>query len=390
MHRDASTTSRTGQVPSADINQPKVVTAGTHRVCTPGQTWSRILPLLARAGITRLADVTWLDDIGIPVYQAIRPKSRSLSVSQGKGITAELAKVSAVMESIESWSAERVPVSVQQARAHSLALPYDVGALTRPGYASIARTMRLDWCSARDLRTAETTHVPIGVVSLDWQLEDTWSVAPFFSDSNGLASGNTVEEATLHGLCELLEREALATNDRWRIDASSITGEHAKSLHELLIDAGNEVEVDWLRNECGIPAFSATLRIGSFPVPCMGYGAHLDADVALCRALSEAAQSRATVISGARDDVSAAVYEWRGAGTTQPIPSTRATFTEVVDVGKRAGLIASRDVAADLATLVGTLPLAMGPFLVVDLSPAVGVHVVKVIAVGMHKQRGHA
>lgn len=389
MHRDTSTTGRIGEAHSADVLQPKVVTAGTHRVCTPEQTWSRIVPLLPRAGITRLADVTWLDDIGIPVYQAIRPKSRSLSVSQGKGITAELAKVSAVMESIESWSAEHVPASVQQAQAHSLALPYDVGALARQGYASLARTIRLDWCAARDLCTGVTTHVPIGVVSLDWQLEDTWSVAPFFSDSNGLASGNTIEEATLHGLCELLEREALATNDRWRIDAQSITGEYAKSLLQLLIDAGNDIEVDWLRNEFGIPAFAATLQTDSFPVPCLGYGAHLDADVALCRALSEAAQSRATVISGARDDVSAAVYEWHGAGRGQPVQAA-ATFADVVDVGRQAQLVASSDVATDLATLVGTLPPSIAPLLMVDLSPAVDVHVVKVIAVGMHKQRGHA
>src|SRR6266536_3026160 len=73
---------------------------GTHRAATPAETLRRIKPLLAPAGITRLADVTGLDWVGLPVYQAIRPNSRSLSVSQGKGLTRAQAKASALMESL--------------------------------------------------------------------------------------------------------------------------------------------------------------------------------------------------------------------------------------------------------------------------------------------------
>jgi ribosomal protein S12 methylthiotransferase accessory factor len=42
--------------------------------------------------------------------------------------------------------------------------------------------------------------------------------------------------------------------------------------------------------------------------PEFGAGCHADADVALSRALAEAAQARVTVISGARDDIGAAGY----------------------------------------------------------------------------------
>ena len=81
---------------------------GTRREVAPAETLRRIRPLLRRAGITRLADVTGLDWIGIPVYQAIRPNSRNLSVAQGKGLTRTQAKVSALMESLESFHAERI------------------------------------------------------------------------------------------------------------------------------------------------------------------------------------------------------------------------------------------------------------------------------------------
>jgi ribosomal protein S12 methylthiotransferase accessory factor len=60
--------------------------SGTHRVATPDETLARVRPLAARMGITRLGNITGLDQIGIPVAIAVRPNSRSVSVSQGKGL----------------------------------------------------------------------------------------------------------------------------------------------------------------------------------------------------------------------------------------------------------------------------------------------------------------
>ena len=61
-------------------------------------------PYFDEVGITRVADITGMDRIGIPVYAAIRPDSKSLAVDSGKGITREQAKCSAVMEAIERWA----------------------------------------------------------------------------------------------------------------------------------------------------------------------------------------------------------------------------------------------------------------------------------------------
>ena len=38
----------------------------------------------------------------------MRPNSRSVAVSQGKGVDLEAAKASALMESVETWHAERI------------------------------------------------------------------------------------------------------------------------------------------------------------------------------------------------------------------------------------------------------------------------------------------
>src|SRR3712207_6265867 len=58
------------------------------------------------AGVTRLAELTRLDRLGLPVWQAVRPMSRALSVHQGKGATDADAQLGALMEAIESHSAE--------------------------------------------------------------------------------------------------------------------------------------------------------------------------------------------------------------------------------------------------------------------------------------------
>src|SRR5438093_1523690 len=58
----------------------KGYTGGTHRLVAPEDTLARITPHLAACGITRCADVTGLDRLGIPVYCAIRPRTRTIQV----------------------------------------------------------------------------------------------------------------------------------------------------------------------------------------------------------------------------------------------------------------------------------------------------------------------
>mgnify|MGYP006149433749 FL=1 len=59
----------------------KMFRRGAHRSRRPADTLARIAPAARALGVTRLADVTGLDRIGIPVFQAVRPLSLSLSVS---------------------------------------------------------------------------------------------------------------------------------------------------------------------------------------------------------------------------------------------------------------------------------------------------------------------
>ena len=90
------------------------------RIISPRETLSRVEPLLTRFGITRVARHTGLDDIGIPVWCAYTPNSRSIVIAQGKGMTDLDAKASAVMEALERAVAGEPSVKLVHGSASGL------------------------------------------------------------------------------------------------------------------------------------------------------------------------------------------------------------------------------------------------------------------------------
>jgi YcaO-like protein with predicted kinase domain len=82
---------------------------GTHRHRGLGETLRLAWAERAASGISRVADITDLDQLGIPVFNTYRPDAEpgNLTVSCGKGMTREAALVSALMEGIERHSGEQ-------------------------------------------------------------------------------------------------------------------------------------------------------------------------------------------------------------------------------------------------------------------------------------------
>ncbi len=80
----------------------------TQRAFPLEETLRRIEPKVPAAGITRVADITNLDRVGIPVFSCIRPTAEdgAITVYNGKGATVEESRISAIMEGIERYSAE--------------------------------------------------------------------------------------------------------------------------------------------------------------------------------------------------------------------------------------------------------------------------------------------
>lgn len=289
---------------------------GTHRATTLAATWKRFAPLAPRVGITRLADLTSLDTLGVPVFAAIRPMGRSLSTSQGKGTTPMAAKVSALMESLETWHAEqRAPDRVATARGLGAATATLAAALPRR-----ARRLDLDarwpWVRGWALVAQRPVWVPWQAVTLDCVPAAT--TPPVFDvSSNGLASGNTLGEAIVHGLGEVIERDAeaawRASGDDRRIVLDTVAAPVARLIDRLRA-AGVRVWLWDLTSDVGVPVFGCGLMhdpreagwraVGFY----QGFGCHVDPGVAMLRAITEAVQTRLTYIAGGRDDFFPADY----------------------------------------------------------------------------------
>ncbi len=297
----------------------KSFTDSTHRSRTPPETLAAFEPLMPRLGITRLANITGLDCIGIPVFVAVRPASRGLATAQGKGVDVASARASALMEAIETWHAERVQAASRIDTYDDLlreGTAIDVTALHRRPGSSSWRPRPLLWLTAHELIADAPRWVPWEAVSCDFS-SHLVRQATFLQTTNGLASGNNLLEAIVYGLCEVIERDAVTLHNysrrerqaERRIDLGTVEDSRCRTILQKLDTAGVEVAVWDCTSDIGIPVISALIvdspsaRRWSSRGPFRGYGCHASREIALLRALTEAVQCRLTYISGSRDDL---------------------------------------------------------------------------------------
>lgn len=373
---------------------------GTHRLVPPEETLARLTPRLADFGITRCADITRLDaDLGMPVFTAIRPRGRVLQCSAGKGLSVAAAKVSALMEAVELDVAERPdPARLRRAsRAELLAeglradgLPEWVAASGR----FFSDQYRVEWVRADELLSGGSVWVPAGAAFF-------CEPSPCRTNTNGLASGNHLVEATLHGLYEVIERDAVARlveGERISIsrgcrviDPESVHDPKLRVVLEKVARADTKTVILELTSGLAVPTYWALLLnrrpFADVSTLNAGFGTHLDATVALARAVSEAVQSRLTMIHGSREDiVSKPAYVRQVAGAAEVIGGKAFQFFDALVPA----------VAADERVYEGDFPAALDTLLSLLTSaghrrvyrvemgcPAEGLSVVKVIVPSM-------
>jgi ribosomal protein S12 methylthiotransferase accessory factor len=296
------------------------------RVVCATETVARMRPQFARFGITRLADVTGLDRIGIPVWMAIRPNSKTLAVSQGKGLNEPAAQASAVMEAAELATAERFPVPVHLGSMREL---IESGAQVNPlsnlvlrGRSLLGPAEEIAWVEGCDLLKNGTVFVPAEAVSLNSERHP--KACRYWQSSDGLASGNILIEAVVHALCERVERDAtvlwLFRSDREVADAcldpGSLADEGVNGLTERIDRSGFQLRLFDIGSDVGIPVMFAVIapKLDGFEEHwkhfdlSSGIGCHPSPARAAIRAITEAAQSRVTSITGARDDFDPNLY----------------------------------------------------------------------------------
>lgn len=272
---------------------------------------------LARGlGISRVTDITRLDVVGVPVFASIRPDAQpgSLCVNAGKGITVAEARVGAYMEAIEYAFAEynRASLKISWVPAGEI---YE-GKTRRDAILDFCPVMNaavdldqpLACVAAKDVVTNRKYLVPAELVFLPYPAH-LGGKQYFGSNSNGLCSGNSVLEATVHGIAEVIERDVCSfqsIKDNSGLLANRSLPASIRKIETSLSAVGMNLYVRYAQNVFGIPYFMAVVAESKAINPIyvsVGYGCHPLKEIALTRAVCEALQSRLSFIHGGRDDL---------------------------------------------------------------------------------------
>ena len=380
----------------------KGYTLGTHRTVDPAETLRRVQPLLHRVGITRVANVTGLDVIGVPVVAVVRPNSRSIAVAQGKGLDLVAAKVSGIMESLENYHAERVRqplvlASWEEMRARGPTL--ELSALPRLAGSMLDPRAPFLWTEGHEILGRTSIWLPFELVHTAYTVPFPTASGAFQMNDSGVAAGNHPLEATSHAICELVERDAVTLweysprdqQQARKLDMRTIDDVACLSVLDKFAAAGIRVGVWDVTTDSGIPVFVCMIAddpsIGqSRPLAsATGSGCHPCRGIALMRALTEAAQTRLTVIAGSRDDLNIATYR---RGHDQTIAAEAVDMISAPGAGRSfgdgpnyAGTSFHQDVVWELERLRA---IKLAQVAVVDLTlPELHIPVVRVVIPGL-------
>jgi thioglycine synthase len=421
--------------------------AALTRVRSIQDTLTEIIPLCIKIGVTRLSDITFMDRLYVPNYSAILPGTEDLFwVYSGKGTTKSHAKASALMEAIERYSSLSSTYSKSFVQGTYSQLSKSYNKVLHP--AEVVEPVNqeyndkediIDFLPGFDLLTNEKILVPAEIALYRYSPKQPAVCAFSHSHTNGLASGNVLEEAICHALCEVIERDAVSISDLCAssipynilekitdslkkggypvtrisaedkfvddssifpdVDISDITEEFEpiKRLVKRFTDAGIPLLVkDITQKDIGIPTFVAssiewiTRDYGYF---AKGFGTHPDVRIALIRAITETSQTRAVNIHGARDDLKKIQYKendeiykrkWQFIPSSSSSTKQNNNSKSIIKFSEIKTYV-NEDILDDINLILCSLKKAgLKRAIIVDLTnPNIGIPVVRAIVPGL-------
>ncbi len=258
-------------------------------------------------GVTNVSDITGLDDLGVSVVACVRSEARADVVTFGKGRTPVEAEVGARMEALEFHKAEPGNsgvaahlVSVREFSESAQGAIEDF--IPLPG-ARLSGDQSVGVVSAQNLETGEETLVPAELV---FRPAPNLGQRLFGASTNGLAAGNSLEEASLCSLLELIERDVwsleLARQRSQLVDPDSLPNE-VDAIRDRVHERGLAFHVRAVPNDYQLPYFTCflhdpnDLRHSTFNG---GWGCAFRAEQAVMQAVMEAVQGRLGLIYGGR------------------------------------------------------------------------------------------
>ncbi|HEX7273993.1 MAG TPA: YcaO-like family protein, partial [Nitrososphaeraceae archaeon] len=222
-------------------SQKKLKGKVSSRTKTVQETLDAILPISSDIGVTRLADITDMDILRIPNYSAVLPGTEDyIWVYSGKGATKLDAKASALMESIERYCSlpsgnQKRMIQTSYKEISKVSRSLHPSNVVEPMLFDYDEDMIMDFLPGYDLINNEQIMVPAPLALFRYSPKSP-AVNPFaYHHTNGLASGNVLEEAVCHSLCEVIERDATSLAE---LNSSALPYNTLRSLTKYISDAG--------------------------------------------------------------------------------------------------------------------------------------------------------
>lgn len=286
----------------------KQYTYDQDKACSPEETVARFYKKIQSSGLDILQGVERIDTgrLNIPVYFSVCGKDAQAIIGtkkqMGKGSTPAQSKASACMELAERFSF----FSFVNCQENFIEGDYDT--MVAAGYPVLGIDVLLqsvhDSTCSQEVLKEFLQGLPMRWVMARNLSRDCDVLIPFswffaINEFNGPCAGNTIEEALLQGISEVVERHVCALITKKRIptpavDLKSVTDPVARALINKFTENNIELRVNDFSLDTGIPTIGALAwDPASFPEKSeLVYtaGTTPGADKALIRALTEVAQ----------------------------------------------------------------------------------------------------
>lgn len=308
----------------------------------------------------------------------LAPSGRSGDrISFGKGLSAGQALASASVELLERHcSAPKSDDVIRQAPyARVAGEAIDPRRFVLAAEAPFDPAAKIDWIWGFSLTRAVPVLVPANLVYYPY-VPRRGSHVISWTDSNGLAAGNTLEEAVLHGLLEVIERDAVMISEYNRLPHADIVPrevpEACRPVLDLLEKAGYRSAFMSVPTDLSLPVVAAFLsRRGDPRDRSIAFGSHFGRVQALERALTEAIQVLPPSVNHAG---------WLRSGSPERYArrtSEKTAFGELADHP-------ATDLKTSIERCVSILEDVGSEVIVVDLSlPDIPFPAVRVLATGL-------
>ena len=160
------------------------------------------------------------------------------------------------------------------------------------------RDREIDWTPVWSLTKQEFKYLPTAYCYYRYPQVDGHNFCR--GNSNGNAAGNSIEEATLQGFMELVERDCVALwwynrIQRPAVDLNSFEEPYLQALRDYYYSQNYQLWVLDITNDFNIPSFAAIIRRDDCTSEsiALGYGTHFDPKIAVLRAVTEVNQTTA-------------------------------------------------------------------------------------------------